>query len=75
MCLDLLVSKSEKKIMLREGINMLRNTKVIDDRLHEWSQQLHAFRNLAAHPEDIRISHNDAEFMKRVDARAKRKKS
>ena len=34
----------------------------IDDRLYDWSQQLHAFRNLAAHPdEDITISRNDTE--------------
>jgi len=29
--------------------------------LYDWSQQLQAFRNLAAHPEDISISRNDAE--------------
>ena len=40
---------------------MLRDTNVIDDRLYEWSQQLHAFRNLAAHPEDVSISRNDAD--------------
>ena len=61
MCRDLLEPKSKKKLMLREGIKMLRDTNVIDDRLYEWSQQLHAFRNLAAHPEDISISRNDAE--------------
>lgn len=47
--------------MLAEGIKRLREAKVIDDRLYEWSQQLRAFRNLAAHPEDITISRNDAE--------------
>jgi len=53
--------KKPKKIMLAEGVRRLRDTKVIDDRLYDWSQQLHAFRNLAAHPEDISISRNDAE--------------
>jgi hypothetical protein len=33
---------------------------VIDARLYDWSQQLQAFRNLAAHPEDISISKDDA---------------
>jgi Domain of unknown function (DUF4145) len=53
--------KPRKKIMLGEGIKKLRDKKVIDDRLYDWSQQLHAFRNLAAHPEDISISRHDAE--------------
>jgi hypothetical protein len=54
-------SKSKKKLMLGEGINKLRDKKIIDDRLYDWSQQLQAFRNLAAHPEDISISRDDAE--------------
>lgn len=54
-------AKSKKKLMLGEGIKKLRDTKVIDDRLYNWSQQLQAFRNLAAHPEDISISREDAE--------------
>ena len=53
--------KPKKNLMLGEGLKRLRDTKVIDDRLYDWSQQLHAFRNLAAHPEDISISRNDAE--------------
>ncbi|WP_338441650.1 DUF4145 domain-containing protein [Synechococcus elongatus IITB4] len=56
--------KTQKKygrVMLGEGINMLHKHKIIDDRLHEWSQQLHAFRNLSAHPEDISISREDVE--------------
>lgn len=53
--------KSKKKLMLGEGIKKLRDKKVIDDRLFDWSQQLQAFRNLAAHPEDISISRDDAE--------------
>jgi hypothetical protein len=54
-------AKPKKKIMLGEGINKLRDNKVIDDRLYDWSQQLRAFRNLAAHPEDISISRADTE--------------
>lgn len=56
-------SKPEKfkKIMLGEGIKQLKDKKIIDDRLYDWSQQLQAFRNLAAHPEDISISRHDAE--------------
>ena len=54
-------TKPKKKIMLGEGIKQLRDKKVIDDRLFDWSQQLQAFRNLAAHPEEISISRDDAE--------------
>ena len=54
-------AKPKKKIMLGEGIKKLRDKKIIDDRLYDWSQQLQAFRNLAAHPEDISISRHDAE--------------
>lgn len=53
--------KSKKKLMLGEGIRKLRERQFIDDRLYDWSQQLQAFRNLAAHPEDISISREDAE--------------
>ena len=51
----------KKKLMLAEGIRKLKEKKVIDERLYDWSQQLHAFRNLAAHPEDVSISRNDTE--------------
>jgi len=54
-------AKPKKKIMLSEGIEKLRDRNLIDDRLYNWSQQLQAFRNLAAHPEDISISRRDAE--------------
>ena len=53
-------ARPKKKLMLGEGIKKLRDTKIIDDRLYDWSQQLQAFRNLAAHPEDISISRDDA---------------
>jgi hypothetical protein len=52
---------SKRPIMLGEGLKALRENKVIDDRLYDWSQQLRAFRNLAAHPEDVAISREDAE--------------
>lgn len=69
LCRDILLEDSQpeidtkkpKKIMLRSGIDQLRDRKIIDDKLYDWSQQLAAFRNLAAHPEDISISRNDAE--------------
>ena len=56
-----MLAKQKRKLMLGEGIKRLRDAKVIDDRLYDWSQQLHAFRNLAAHPEDTSVSRNDAE--------------
>ncbi|WP_345793739.1 DUF4145 domain-containing protein [Thauera sp. JM12B12] len=54
-------AKNKKKVMLGEGIKKLHDMKMIDDRLYDWSQQLQAFRNLAAHPEDISISRDDTE--------------
>lgn len=51
----------KNKVMLGEGITKLHDLKIIDDRLYDWSQQLQAFRNLAAHPEDVSISRNDVE--------------
>jgi Domain of unknown function (DUF4145) len=50
-----------KRVMLGSGIKELRERKVIDDRLYDWSQSLAAMRNLAAHPEDITVSRRDAE--------------
>lgn len=56
------VKKTKNQLMLGCGIKKLHDAKVIDDRLYDWSQQLHAFRNLAAHPdEDITISRRDTE--------------
>jgi hypothetical protein len=45
-----------KRLMLADGIRQLREKNIIDDRLYDWSQQLHAFRNVAAHPDDDVIS-------------------
>lgn len=50
-----------KKIMLSQGIRELREKNLIDERLYDWSQQLKAFRDIAAHPDDISISSQDAE--------------
>lgn len=47
--------------MLGQGLKDLKAKGIIDDRLFDWSQQLHAFRNLAAHPEDVSITREDAE--------------
>jgi Domain of unknown function (DUF4145) len=74
VCRDVLLTDEEKKavkvgtkrkrVMLGLGIRQLRDKNIIDDRLFDWSQHLHAFRNLAAHPEDdetLAISRQDAE--------------
>lgn len=51
----------KKKIMLDQGIRQLKENKIIDERLYDWSQHLKAFRNIAAHPDDIFISRQDVE--------------
>jgi hypothetical protein len=51
----------KKKIMLAQGICKLKEGKFIDERLYDWSQQLKAFRDIAAHPDDMSISSRDAE--------------
>jgi hypothetical protein len=74
LCRDMLEPKSKKDntpaaaptkkikyLMLAEGLKRLHEAKIIDDRLHSWGRQLHAFRNLAAHPEDTSVSRDDAE--------------
>jgi hypothetical protein len=50
-----------RRLMLGVGIRELKERKIIDERLFDWSQDLQAFRNLAAHPEEIAISRQDAE--------------
>ena len=66
VCRDKLLTKEEikagKKVMLANGIKQLHDKKIIDARLFDWSQHLHAFRNIAAHPDDdFTISREDAE--------------
>lgn len=53
--------KPKRRLMLGNGIKELRERKIIDDRLYDWSLSLQAMRNLAAHPEDINVSRQDAE--------------
>jgi Domain of unknown function (DUF4145) len=73
LCRDVLFTREEKKairegtskkrLMLADGIQQLRDKNIIDSRLYDWSQHLHAFRNLAAHP-DMQaesITRDDAE--------------
>jgi Domain of unknown function (DUF4145) len=53
---------SKKRMMLAEGIKQLKEKDFIDSRLFDWSQHLHAFRNLAAHSDsDAAITREDAE--------------
>ena len=47
--------------MLGEGIKELKDRNIIDQRLYDWSQQLQAFRNIAAHPDETEISREDDE--------------
>jgi hypothetical protein len=63
LCRDVLkdsISLGDKKLMLGEGIKQLRNHKIIDERLFEWGLKLQQHRNLAAHPEDVTITSEDA---------------
>lgn len=54
---------SKKRLMLADGIKQLREKNYIDNRLFDWSQHLHAFRNLAAHSDTDggSITREDAE--------------
>jgi regulator of sigma D len=72
VCRDLLLTVEEKRavqdgtsrkhILLAEGIKQLRAKNIIDDRLFDWSHQLRAFRNVAAHAiNDEAIPREDAE--------------
>lgn len=54
-------AKPTRRLMLGKGIQELRDRKIIDDRLYDWSVSLQAMLNLAAHPEDITVSREDAE--------------
>jgi hypothetical protein len=55
------ITEEKKKLILAKGIQELLNNKIIDTRLFEWSQQLRAFRNVAAHAGEAQISREDAE--------------
>jgi hypothetical protein len=54
-------AKPKRRVMLGSGIKELKERKIIDDRLYDWSVSLQAMRNLAAHPEDITVSRQDVE--------------
>lgn len=54
----------KRSVMLGEGIRRLKDNGLINDQLFDWSQQLHAFRNVAAHPTDITISREDADDLR-----------
>jgi hypothetical protein len=67
VCQDALVSseiKNSKQITLALGISKLLELKLIDQKLYDWSQQLRAFRNIAAHAVDLQISREDADDLK-----------
>ena len=53
--------KSKHGPMLGQGIEILAKRGVIETRFLEWSKNLQAFRNMAAHPNEFVISENDAE--------------
>lgn len=57
-------SSPTKKIMLGQGIKEMKDQNIIDERLYDWSQQLQAFRNIAAHPDELEISAEDAEDLR-----------
>jgi hypothetical protein len=65
LCRDILEKHApdaaKKRMMLGAGIKALKEQNIIDQRLFDWSQQLQAFRNLAAHGEDFAVSRDDAE--------------
>lgn len=54
----------KRPVMLGKGISKLKDKGLIDQRLFDWSQQLHAFRNVAAHATDITISREDTDDLR-----------
>lgn len=48
--------------MLAAGLEQLRQTGKIDERLHEWDKALNEKRNIAAHPDLTPISQRDAKY-------------
>lgn len=57
-------AKPPRPIMLGVGILKLKEKGLIDQRLLDWSQELHAFRNIAAHPTDVTISREEADDLR-----------
>ena len=51
---------STDPVMLGQGIRELKEKGLIDQRLYEWSEQLHLHRNIAAHATEQSITARDA---------------
>jgi hypothetical protein len=51
----------KRPLMLRESLDKLAETKVIDTRLHQWGLALQSERNLAAHPSGTHFNGQDAQ--------------
>lgn len=47
--------------MLGKGLDELRKSNKIDERLYLWGKEIHAHRNLAAHPSGKEFSREEAE--------------
>ena len=57
---EALCQEKTKKKTLAEGLKALRTSKVIDDKLYEWSEALRKERNIGAHAGEAEISPQDA---------------
>lgn len=53
-----------RPLMLGQGLRVLKEKGLIDQKLLDWSMELHAFRNIAAHPTDIAISREEADDLR-----------
>ena len=51
---------SADSVMLGKGVKDLRDKGLIDNRLYEWSEQLHLHRNIASHATEHKITGRDA---------------
>ena len=55
------VAGKAERLMLGQGLQELRNTGKIDQRLYDWGNELREHRNMAAHASDRTFSRADAE--------------
>ena len=55
--------KDEKIENLGEGLKLLKEARIIDEKLFEWGEVLRAERNIGAHARDETISDQDASDM------------
>jgi hypothetical protein len=53
-------SAKARPLMLKQAIDQLATSKIIDGRLHSWGLALHADRNLASHPSGTDFKKQDA---------------